>query len=207
MSRLPLTALFALLFPIALSAATPEEVVRELNLARTNPQLYATFAEELLPRFQGNLFLRPGRVPVRTKEGRGAVEEAVRFLHRAAPVGPLAVSEGMARAAADHCAAQAGGAVGHGRTGSRLGRYGTWTGLWGENIAYGKNSAREIVLALIIDDGLRHRKHRANIFNPRFAVVGVGYGGHARYGSVCTMDFAGGYAEGATGWRALVARN
>jgi uncharacterized protein YkwD len=90
----------------------------------------------------------------------------------------------------------------------RINRYGTWSGAWGENIAYGKEDAREIVLALIIDDGLRHRKHRKNIFNPAFGVVGIGIGAHSRYRTVCTIDFAGGFVEGRrSGWKALVARN
>lgn len=76
-----------------------------------------------------------------------------------------------------------------------MSRYGTWGVIWGENIAYGKTSARDIVLALIIDDGLRERKHRKNIFNPKFNYAGAAAGPHAHFGSVCTTDFAGAYAE------------
>ena len=54
---------------------------------------------------------------------------------------------------------------------------------------------RGVVLALIIDDGLRTRKHRKNIFNPNFNFVGAAFGRHARFGTVCSMDFAGSYTE------------
>jgi uncharacterized protein YkwD len=65
-----------------------------------------------------------------------------------------------------------------------------------------------VVLALIIDDGLPTRKHRANIFNPNYNVAGAAFGPHARFRTMCSMDFAGGYAErGRTDADTLVARN
>jgi uncharacterized protein YkwD len=115
----------------------------------------------------------------------------------------------MCRGTADHCAEQVGGAIGHGNPAGRMNRYGTWGAAWGENISYGKRSARDIVLALIIDDGLPARKHRANIFAAKFNYAGAAYGPHARYGSVCTIDFAGAYLErdGQTAGSALVAKS
>jgi uncharacterized protein YkwD len=80
---------------------------------------------------------------------------------------------------------------------SRINRYGHWQGAWAENISYGRRSARDIVLALIIDDGVRGRGHRKNIFNPSYNVAGAAYGPHPRFGSVCDIDFAGAYAESA----------
>jgi uncharacterized protein YkwD len=115
----------------------------------------------------------------------------------------------MCRGTADHCAEQAGGAIGHGNPAGRMSRYGTWAACWGENISYGKTSARDIVLALIIDDGLPARKHRANIFAAKFNYAGASYGPHARYGSMCSIDFAGAYFErgGQTADSALVAKS
>jgi uncharacterized protein YkwD len=193
--------------------ASGSAVIREMNLARQNPALYATFVQQLRSSMNGNTMVLPGRTRIRTKEGTAAVDEAIRFLQSAQPLPPLMVSRGMSHAAADHCADQAGGGFGHeGRdrshAGERIARYGTVAGGWGENISYGKSSARDVVLALIIDDGLRERKHRKNIFNPSFNVAGAAFGRHARFGTVCSMDFAGGYAErGQAPADTLVARN
>ena len=182
-------------------------VIREMNLARTNPSAYATHIEELRANFHGNVLVLPGRTMMRTKEGVRALDDAIRFLHNAHPLPPLSVSPGMCRAAADHCAGQASGRIGHGDPAGRMNRYGRWGSSWGENISYGKSSARDIVIALIIDDGLPGRKHRKNIFNPAFNVAGAAYGSHARYRSVCSIEFAGSFAERGASSETLVARN
>jgi uncharacterized protein YkwD len=170
-------------------------VIRELNLARENPRLYATFVEESRPFHM-------------IEHGR-AVDEAVHFLKKTRALPPLVLSSGMSHAAADHCAEQIGGQLGHdgndhSSPGDRISRYGNWANGWGENISYSQKTARGVVLALIVDDGVRSRGHRKNIFNPKFNYAGAAFGSHARYRTVCTIDFAGGYAERA---EPLVARN
>ena len=192
------------LSPASQDRVSGSAVVREMNLARQNPALYATYIEELRSHYDGNVLVLPGQTRIRTKEGLRSVDEAIRFLRSTRPLQPLTLSPGMCRGAADHCAAQVGGAIGHGNPASRMNRYGNWAAAWGENIAYGKTTARDIVMALIIDDGLPARKHRANIFAAKFNYAGAAYGPHARYGSVCSIDFAGGYAERESG---LIARN
>lgn len=175
-------------------------IVREMNLARQNPAAYVGYIQEMRTHFDGNLYVLPGNTRLRTREGVRALDEAARFLQRVQPQAPLAVSDGMCRAAADHCADQAGGRMGHNgsdRTspGQRISRYGGWQGAWGENISYGKRSARDVVLALIIDDGVRGRGHRKNIFNSTYNVAGAAAGPHAVYGSVCSIEFAGSFSD------------
>ncbi len=192
---------------------TAAGIVHEMNIARQNPGLYAGYVEELRSRFAGRVLILPGGTRILSHEGLRAIDEAARFLRRVNPQPPLALSPGMCRAAADHCADQAAGRRGHDGSdrstpGGRISRYGAWGRAWGENIAYGKNSARDIVLALIIDDGQPARKHRKNIFNPKFNYAGAAYGPHAIFGSVCSIDFAGAYAERQPpNSAALVARN
>ena len=180
-------------------------LVREMNLARQNPAQYATYIEQLRAHFDGNYIVYPNGTPVRTKEGVRALDDAIRFLRHARPEAPLAFSPGISRACADHCADQVGGRMGHdgsdrSNPGARISRYGEWGGGWGENLAYGKMNSRDIIMALIVDDGLPARKHQKNIFNPKFNVAGAAFGPHARLRTVCSIDFAGAYAEKGQRW-------
>ena len=214
-SVLPLMCLLVSVTPLKAdeNSVTATSLLREMNIARQNPALYASYVEEMQSHFDGQHLILPGGTRLRTKEGSRALDEAIRFLKHSRPQAPLSLSAGMCRAAADHCADQAGGRRGHdgsdrSNPGSRISRYGQWTRGWAENIAYGKTNARDIILALIIDDGLPARKHRKNIFNPKWNVAGAAFGPHATYRTVCSMEFAGGYSDQApTTGQALVARN
>lgn len=177
------------------------EIVGELNQARARPDLYANYLEELKPHFSGNQYRPPGREALVTQEGWGVVQEAISFLRSQKPMPSFSVSTGMCMGATalvkDHATT---GNTGHkGADGSfcedRLNRFGSWSGTVGENISYGADTARERVLAFIIDDGVANRGHRRRLFNPDYKVAGVACGGHAKLGSMCVITFAGGYTE------------
>ncbi|MBN2413926.1 CAP domain-containing protein [candidate division KSB1 bacterium] len=180
---------------------TANDILRELNLARQNPAQYAAVLEQLRPLYKGKYLAKPGQVMLVTKEGVKALEEAIRFLKKAEPLPALRLSKGMSLAALDHVHEQGwNGNTGHrGTDGStpdkRLARYGTWLYTMGENISYGGDNARDVVIDLIVDDGVPDRGHRKNIFNPNFRVVGAAYGPHAQYGTICVMTFAGEFKE------------
>jgi uncharacterized protein YkwD len=173
---------FALFFPTAARAADyGAEVLAEMNLARTQPQAYAQVVA---------LSARRGR------EGDRSVKEAVRFLQKAKPLPPLADSGGLRASALAHVLDSGSrGTRGHqGSDGShtwdRIERYGRWSGLVGENILYGVASPRDAVVALIVDEGVRGRMHRENIFRKNFRLVGIASGPHATAGTVLVTDFA-----------------
>lgn len=180
------------------------EVVNELNIARTHPKLYADLLTEYKKYYSGKYINIPGRVTIATNEGTKAVDEAINFLKKQPELNPFRLSKGMSLGAKDHVVDQGPtGTIGHSSSdGSspfdRVNRYGKWQFYAGENIDYGNNIAREIVFSLIIDDGVKSRGHRNNIFNPRFATVGVACGKHAIYNYMCVMDFAQAYLENET---------
>jgi uncharacterized protein YkwD len=176
-------------------------VVYEINRARTAPKDYASLLEGYKRYYDQKVLRLPGETPILTKEGAGGIVEAISFLRSTQPIPPLHPSKGMSSGARDHVRDQgSSGSTQHqGGDGSqpwdRVNRYGTWERSVAENIAYGSDQARTLVMFLIIDDGVSNRGHRKNIFNPDSRVVGVACGHHATYRTICVMTFAGGYKE------------
>jgi uncharacterized protein YkwD len=184
--------------------STPEEqaVVRELMKIRMFPREYARYLRSLGTRFQGTLWRLRDHVPIRTNEGRAAVEEAAEFLEQVKPVTVrVEYSEALHCAAMDHVRDQGpSGQTGHdGLDGSRprqrILRYGTPASLTGEVIMYGDETARMTVIQLVIDDGVPDRGHRHNIFNPEFRTAGAAIGRHREYGSMTVVDLADSFTE------------
>lgn len=179
---------------------TEYEIVSEINRMRTNPAAYAK--NHLMPLrayFDGRSFKRPGEITIITNEGLAALDECIRVLMNTSPLPPLTPSRGLTLAARDQVKDQgATGSTGHnGSDGStmlsRIERYGQWKSMAAENISYGYSDARDIVISLLVDDGVPSRGHRKNLLNDRFSVVGVKTGPHRLYNDMCVIDFAGGY--------------
>lgn len=61
----------------------------------------------------------------------------------------------------------------------------------GENIAYGKETAKEAIIDLAIDDGVSKRGHRKNLFKKNFSQVGICEGDHKKWDKMTVMMFAG----------------
>jgi len=68
-------------------------------------------------------------------------------------------------------------------------RYGRWSAT-GEAIAYGPDRAEDVILQLIVDDGVPDRGHRRILFNPAYALVGAACAPHPVWRTVCVLDFA-----------------
>jgi len=177
-----------------------KNVILELNKVRTNPQQYVEeYMDELLTSFDGKIFRYPGQDPVKTQEGINPLKECIRELRKMSPLPILSPAEGLAKASSDLGSDQRkNGGIGHiARNGStpqkRIEKYGTWDICSAEDITYGSFEARQIVIFLLIDDGVPDRAHRKNILNPCFQFAGVSYGTHPNYKSICVIDYAGDY--------------
>lgn len=182
-----------------MATAFERAVVQEMSDARVSPKAYARYLRELRPYFEGTLWKRPGRTPLRTEEGVAALDEAIAFLEKTRPVGPLRYNEGLARAARLHArdigprgALEHVGADGS-RLSDRLNRLGTWQGLISENIGTLEEDPRQLVIQLLVDDGVASRGHRHNLFNPELHQAGCGTAPHRDYRKVSVIDYADGF--------------
>ncbi len=177
-----------------------QEIIHELNKVRSNPKQFASeYMEELQAYFDGKVFTYPGRTSIVTKEGVAALKECIEILKKTEGMSMLKPSDGLSKASLlltnDQ---QKKGGIGHiSSNGStpenRAKRYGEWNFCLAENIAYGSFDARQIVISLLIDDGVLDRSHRHNILDPCFQFAGISFGNHPTYQSICVMDFAGDY--------------
>jgi uncharacterized protein YkwD len=179
-----------------------KDVIYEINLFRSNPAQYAElYIAPLKKYYDGKILHYPGDKSIRTAEGVRALNECVQELRKSSFKPILNPDKTLSKAARDHQRdQQKSGRTGHKGSDQsdlrqRIERYGEWESRIGENIAYGNTSARQIVVFLLIDDGVRDRGHRATLLNPHFKVVGVACGSHPVYETMCVIDFAGGIRD------------
>ena len=75
----------------------------------------------------------------------------------------------------------------------RLKKYGNVIACYGENLSFGCNDPKEVMLHLIVDDGSHSRGHRNNIFSSEFNFMGCNSGAHTLTQMMSCLNYAAGY--------------
>ena len=178
------------------------EVVQELSNVRSNPQQYALLIARESDRVRDGKLCRPGEIPIALVEGKSAYHECIQVLKMQPQLNRISTTPvGMIRAAQIHATDLSKGRTGHvGSDGSspsdRLNRYGEWAGQCFECISMGSHTARDIIISLLVDDGVPGRGHRVNLLHSGVGVCGVSIKEQPRYGTVCVITLATAYSEG-----------
>ena len=169
-----------------------KDVILELNKVRSNPSQYAKeYISELINKYKND--------EITMNEGLPALEECYNVLIKQKPLCLFSNETGLNLSAKLLAydlknTGNLGMLDSKGRNPyDRIMLFGTKTGCWGESLKPGEMSAQDIVTGLLIDDGLNKRYNRKNILNKDFDCVGVSIVSHNESGSVCVIDFAGGY--------------
>lgn len=178
-------------YTVSLSEDTENEraVIAEMNIARTDPKSYVT--TRLIP-------MRTNYAGSSTTY-MAALEECITLMNSMTPVGSLSYGSGLYKAAKEWVDVQGRGTsssdIGHdSNLINRVSAHCNYTSM-GENIAYGYYTARDIVIALLVDDEVPDRGHRTNMLNGSYTHAGVSIGSHGYYRVMCCIDYAGGYSN------------
>ena len=182
-------------------SAIEDAVIKEINEARNTPQKYVGYLEEYRKALKGKILYLPNSTPLAMIEGAPAIEDAINDLKKLPKLDDLKNSRGLNRVARSQLEDLIENPnLGHkGKDGSlldqRLLRYGLVGLVYAENISYKISVAREVVLAMIIDDGVKSRSHRKNIFSPSFKLFGIACGTAKDTTALCVAEFADNFSE------------
>ena len=166
------------------------------NDLRQNPQNYIQKLKECFKYFRNKIFHPPGEDPIQTYEGPEAIDDAIQFLKTQKPVEPLEFNDGISQACKDHVIdIGTKGLTTHEGSddlniSDRIEKYVEWDGVTAESIDFGFKIAENIILNLLIDDGVNDRYQRLNLFNDKFKYIGIGAGPHREYGICVVIGYA-----------------
>jgi uncharacterized protein YkwD len=181
-------------------AALDEQIFNEINSIRADASGYIALLNSIKGNFDGNTYKERGKVSYETEEGVTAVDEAIAYLTGLTAMDPLFREEGMNFACKDHVE-DTGLSGTFGNTGTddstvedRVDKYGLALNPSQSN-AYGKVTAQDVLLRMIIDDGNAERSNRLNIFISTNNNTGIHSGIHNVTGHMSCVTFAEKYDD------------
>jgi hypothetical protein len=168
------------------------------NNLRSDPISFIEKIEKTMKQLKGNILSRPMEFSVQTIEGKNAFLEAIEFLKKQKPIPKLKYDERLSKSSDDHIKdlGPKGIASHDGSDGStvydRIEKYCEWDLICSENIDLGGKTADDILVNLIVDDGVPNRGHRKNIFSPELKYFGTASGIHKDFGIITVINYTGG---------------
>ena len=153
-------------------------IFKEINQLRTDPQSYISILESYRTCYDG-FVLQVATQQMETVEGGAAVGEAISFLKDAATLKELKQYTFLEECAKAHLSELSRSEVLlhksiQGKDPSlRLEKYCEWAGKFSQIIETGCISGKQLICALLVDDGIKDRMNRNLLFDVAFKYCGV----------------------------------
>jgi uncharacterized protein YkwD len=172
------------------------EVIIESNRIRTNPKAYIPILEEYLDNFDGNLLRLPDKNEIlETEEGPRAYKEAIEFLKNQKPINTIEFDEEASKVAQDYSkflfSSKEDQIEDEAQIEQRVEKYLEYDYSLSENIDFGGSTGIEVIVNLLVDDGVKNRIHRDNLFSDKYDYYGVGVFEHPDYDFCTVIDYFG----------------
>ena len=149
-----------------------------------------------LARLDGEKFVRTYAKPYLKDQSNDYIISLYSDLKKVKKRKMLVPDERLSAAAKFHAQDMGGaGLIGHNSSDGtpmdkRLSKWYPHYMLLGENCDYGYDKALDIVMHLLVDEGVESLGHRKNILNAQFGKIGVSIQPHKTYRYNCVQDFA-----------------
>ena len=172
------------------------EVIAESNRIRTNPKAYIPILEGYLKNFDGNLLTLPDKNEIlETEEGPRAYKEAIEFLKNQKPINVIEYDEEASKVALEYSKflsnSKEGQVEDENQIEQRVEKYLDYDYSISENIDFGGSTGVEVIVNLLVDDGVKNRTHRENLFSDKYEYYGVGVFEHPDYDFCTVIDYFG----------------
>lgn len=155
-----------------------KQIIYYTNLVRLDPPFFAkTFVKHYID--------STGKTSTYTKS-------LLKTLEKTKPMSVLSPSNKLVETAKAH-AIESGkkGATGHGNFKKRFASYQAECAcIVAENCYYGKANPLDIVIGLLIDEGVANLSHRNNILNKELIKTGVFFAPHKTFTRNCVIDYS-----------------
>jgi hypothetical protein len=154
-----------------------EDLIKEINLLRTNPKKYAEILLKYVDYFKEKLFLLPkSNIGFQTEEGVDAFKEAVEFLNSQNELEPLKSCKWLSNIAKDYI-------MKYQETNSTeisdddmqkiINKYGEFGGQFYRAMDIGGETPELTIIDLIVSDGDPSRKQREVLLSNEIKMIGV----------------------------------
>lgn len=179
-----------------------QSIVTESNRIRADPTCYIPLLEEYMTYFkEDNIIHKPNTNPIETYEGINAYQAAIKFLKKQKPLSTLTFDDRLAKAANDHVNDLGPkGLFSHDSTdgknaSERIEKYLEWETACAENIELGSQTGQDVIISLLVDDGLEKKIHREHLFREELTHFGVSAGPHKDFETIVVIDYTGGIRD------------
>jgi hypothetical protein len=157
-----------------------EQVISEINLARTKPSEYAAKLERISSTLQGRK-VKVGKSIMKLKEGAAIFDETIQYLLNIGHMEPLELCEGLSESANELLSIliiQEGVDMSDFNLDiydleHRLDHFGVYFGEFSELIDYGSFDPEFIVVNFLLSDGDETRNDRHTVMNPLMKYCGI----------------------------------
>ncbi len=163
-----------------------ENLIKEINLLRTNPKKYAEILVKYVEYFKEKLFSLPeSNIGFQTEEGVDAFKEAVEFLNNQPKLEPLTSSKELCNIAEDYITKyqeKNSTEISDNDMEKIINKYGEFCGFFYRAMDIGGETPEIAIIDLLVSDGDPSRKQREVLLSNEIKIIGVANREEKTYG-------------------------